>query len=183
MPDTQPPRIVVVTGIQAAGKSTVSRLLAQRFARGAHVEADELQHMIVSGAEGVQEPGPLTGEVEQQYVLRLKNMCMLGRSFVEAGFTVVLDDIITGDYWPVVQANLQGLPYTLIVLAPRVEVVAQDRDLHRSKRPLGEAWATFLDNAFRTSMAGIGHWLDTSDQTPDETVDQILQHLQAAQQA
>jgi len=60
-------RIILVTGIQAAGKSTVSRLLAERFARGVHVEGDVLQHMIVSGSAGVQEPGPLAEEEGRQY--------------------------------------------------------------------------------------------------------------------
>ena len=50
------PRIIVVTGIQAAGKSTVARMLAQRFGRGVHIEADVLQQMIVSGGEWITEP-------------------------------------------------------------------------------------------------------------------------------
>ncbi|HEY7781204.1 MAG TPA: hypothetical protein VIC85_13415 [Ktedonobacterales bacterium] len=58
--------IIIVTGIQAAGKSTVARLLAERFARGAHVEGDALQHLIVSGSEGVQEPGEPTGEAAHE---------------------------------------------------------------------------------------------------------------------
>jgi len=169
--------IIAVTGIQAAGKSTVSRLLAQRFARGVHVEADTLQHMIVSGGELVQEPGEPRGEAERQYLLRLKHMCLLGRSFFEAGFTVVLDDIILGESWQYVQAQLQGMSFSLVVLAPRVEVVAQQRDKNRAKRPLGEAWATYLDHAFRSTMTGIGLWIDTSEMTPEETVDQILHRL------
>jgi predicted kinase len=171
------PAIIAVTGIQAAGKSTIARLLAQRFARGVHIEADQLQHMIVSGSEGVQEPGDPQGEAQAQYLLRLKHMCLLGRSFFEAGFTVVLDDIMLGDSWHYVQEQLQGLPYALVVLAPRVEVVAQVRDRQRSKRPLGEAWAVYLDRAFRETMTGVGYWIDSSNQTPEETVDAILQRL------
>lgn len=36
------PRIIAVTGVQAAGKSTVALLLAERFPRGVHIEADAL---------------------------------------------------------------------------------------------------------------------------------------------
>jgi hypothetical protein len=169
------PAIILVTGIQAAGKSTISRLLARRFPRGAHIEGDTLQHMIVSGAEGAQEAGELNGEAERQYLLRLKHMCLLGRSFYEAGFTPVLDDIVLGESWEYVSELLHGLPVTLFVLAPQVEVVVQVRDRTRGKRPLGEEWAYFLDSAFRQQMTGIGHWLDTSQQTPEETVEKIIQ--------
>lgn len=169
--------IIVVTGIQAAGKSTVAHLLAQRFVRGVHVEADVLQHMIVAGSEGAQEPGELTGEAARQYQLRLKHMCLLGRSFLEAGFTVVLDDIIMGESWPYVQAQLHGIAYCLVVLAPRAEIVAKIRDRNRAKRPLGEGWAYYLDLVLQTTMKDAGYWLDTSEQTPEETVDQILRWL------
>lgn len=178
-PTSPRPSMLVVTGIQAAGKSTIAHLLARRFTRGVHVEADSLQHMIVSGREGVQEPGMPTGEAARQYLLRLKHMCLLGRSFYEAGFAVVLDDIILGESWPYVQSCLQDVPYALIVLAPRVEVVAGQRDRSREKQPLGEAWAAYLDGVLRATMTGTGYWVDSSEQTPDETVAQVLDWLRA----
>src|SRR6266496_2422692 len=131
------PMFIVVTGIMAAGKSTIAHLLAQRFVRGVHVEADVLQRMIVSGAEWVSQPGDPGGEAAQQLRLRLKNMCLLGKSFFEAGFTVVLDDIIMGDRWHQLQEELSGFPFSLVVLAPHVDVVAQQRDINRQKDPQG----------------------------------------------
>jgi len=171
------PTLIVVTGIMAAGKSTIARLLAQRFARGVHVPADMLQQMIVSGGEWVKEPGEPSGEEAQQLRLRLKHMCLLGRSFLEAGFTVVLDDIILGERWQHLQADLQGVPFSLIVLAPRVDVVAKLRDPGRAMPLIGEEWAKYLDHVLRTTMDGCGFWIDNSEQTPEETVHQILQSL------
>ncbi|MBV9227672.1 MAG: zeta toxin family protein [Chloroflexi bacterium] len=171
------PVLIVVTGIMAAGKSTIARLLAQRFARGVHIEADTLQQMIVSGGVWVSQPGEPEGEAAQQLRLRLKHMCLLGRSFFEAGFTVVLDDIILGERWQHLQEELHDLPFSLVVLAPRVDVVASQRDVNRSKNPQGHAWAAYLDRELRATMAGLGLWIDTSEQTPEETVEQILRRL------
>jgi adenylylsulfate kinase-like enzyme len=172
------PTIIVVTGIMAAGKSTIARALAQHFARGVYVEADALQRMIISGGEWVSQsqPDEPHGEAARQLRLRLKNMCLLGRSFFEAGFTVVLDDIILGDRWQHLQKELQGLPFSLVVLAPHIDIV-QQRGMQRAKGPQGSAWAEYLDHALRTTMEGIGLWIDNSNQTPEETVNEILQKL------
>lgn len=177
------PALIVVTGIMAAGKSTIARLLAQRFTRGVHIEADVLQRMIVSGGVWVSQPGEPEGEAAQQLDLRLKNLCLLGRSFFEAGFTVVLDDILMGERWQQLQEMLHDLPFSLVVLAPQVEVVASLRDRNRAKAPQGHAWAAYLDHALRSTMAGVGFWIDTSEQTPEETVALILQQLGSEQQS
>ena len=73
-------RIVAVTGIQAAGKSTIARRLASHFTRGVHIEADALQRMIVSGGVWVEEPGEPAGEAARQLRLRLRHMCLLAAS-------------------------------------------------------------------------------------------------------
>jgi chloramphenicol 3-O-phosphotransferase len=104
-------------------------------------------------------------------------MCLLGRSFYEAGFTVVLDDIIIGERWRELQDDLRGLPVTLVVLAPSPEVVTRVRDTRRAKAPQGAAWAAYLDRELRATLAEIGVWVDSSHQTPEETVAAILAGL------
>ncbi|MDQ0761187.1 putative kinase [Streptomyces canus] len=41
--------VVLVTGVMAAGKSTVAQALAERLPRAAHVRGDVFRRMIVSG--------------------------------------------------------------------------------------------------------------------------------------
>jgi predicted kinase len=172
------PRIIVVTGIQAAGKSTVARMLAQRFQRGVHIEADVLYQMIVSGRVLPEEPGIMPPEAEGQLRLRLRNACLLARSFYESGFSVVIDEIIIGERYDHLKEDLAGLPFDLAVLAPQPEVVVRKRDAGRGKRVLGEEWATYLDRELRSTMAGTGIWIDSSEQTPEETVDEIVRRLE-----
>jgi hypothetical protein len=142
-----------------------------------HIEADALQQMIVSGGEWVTKPGVMGEEAERQLRLRLRNACLLAKSFFEAGFTVVIDDILIGERWEHLKPDLEGLPFELIVLAPSPKAIAEERDADRGKRVLGEKWARYLDGALRATMTGIGIWVDNSDQTPEETVDEVIQRL------
>jgi len=170
------PVIIVVSGIQGAGKSTVARSLAERFERGVHIEADALQRMIVSGGEWVGEAGEPTGEAARQLRLRLHNACLLARSFFEAGFTAVVDDIIIGERFDDLRADLAGLPFRLVVLAPDAAVVIA-RDEER-EHTVGEEWARYLDEEQRKTMAGSGLWVDSSGQTAAETVDEVMSRLE-----
>ena len=45
--------VVFITGISAAGKSTVAEMLARRFERGVHVGGDGFRRMVVAGREEI----------------------------------------------------------------------------------------------------------------------------------
>jgi hypothetical protein len=68
------------------------------------------------------------------------------------------------------------------VLAPQGDIV-QQRYLKRPKTTQGKIWTEYLDQVPRTTMAGIGVWVDTSELTPEETIEQILEHLRLSNQA
>ncbi|MFD0854673.1 AAA family ATPase, partial [Actinomadura adrarensis] len=44
-----PQAVVLITGIQAAGKSTVAQSLAERLSRSVHVRGDVFRRMVVGG--------------------------------------------------------------------------------------------------------------------------------------
>jgi hypothetical protein len=64
-------------------------------------------------------------------------------------------------------------PLYVVVLHPRPDVVAA-RELHREKTGYGEWDVEDFCASFESETPRIGLWLDTSDQTPDETVEEIL---------
>jgi hypothetical protein len=102
----------------------------------------------------------------------------LARSFYEAGFSVAIDDMIIGERYEDLKPDLSGLPFDLVVLAPWLEVVVNERDAGRGKRVLGDKWVAYLDDALRETLAGVGIWNDNSEQTPSETVDEIARRLE-----
>ena len=64
-------------------------------------------------------------------------------------------------------------PLLIIVLAPQAAAIA-DREQSRDKAAYG-AWAIQqLDTVLRHETPRLGLWLDTTSQTPAETVDEIL---------
>ena len=172
--------IVVVSGTQGAGKTTVSGILARRFARGVHVSGDAMQLMIVSGREWpdadsvTADAREVTGAAGAQLRLRLHNACLLARSFFEAGFTVVIDDIVVGTRLDELLHELDGVPFAFVMLVPDRAAV-REREAARGTS-LYEDWE-WLDDEIRTKTRRIGHWIDSSKLTPDETVDEILRRV------
>ncbi|MBM0237656.1 hypothetical protein JNW88_11680 [Micromonospora sp. ATA32] len=102
---------MLITGIMAAGKSTVAELLARRLPRSVHLREDIFRRTVVKRPGG--------------------------------------DD--RGRVGPGVAA-------------------ARDRP----KSEYGDWPVADLDAEFRAGTPRIGLWLDNSDQTPEQTVDEIL---------
>ena len=175
MTDPEAPAIILITGIPGAGKTTVARALAARFPRGVHVEGDALQNMIVSGRVWPEPPEP-RGEAAEQLALRFRNGALLARSFFEAGFHVVLDDIVIGHWLDIHREAFAGLPWHLVVLAPTIEAV-KARNAGRDK-DVFETWG-YLNRDLREQMQGLGFWIDSTGQTVEETVNEILAQLRA----
>jgi chloramphenicol 3-O-phosphotransferase len=175
--------VIVVTGIQAAGKSTIAQALAERLDRSVHLRGDVFRRMIVSGRADMGPADPPVDAVAQLR-LRYRLAAMTADAYADAGFTVVLQDIIIGSHLADMVAAISSRPLYVVVLAPRADVVqARDhaRRLARGKTAYkpGDQSPAELDAAFRRQTPRIGLWLDTSAQTVTETVEQILSRFEA----
>jgi predicted kinase len=162
----------------AAGKSTVAQRLAERLPKSVHLRGDLFRRMIVSGqAEMHLELSP---EALEQLRLRYQLAITVAGLYLAAGFSVVYQDIIIGrDLAEVVQA-LQRHPLHVVVLCPRPEVVTA-RETGRQKKGYSSAFTVEAFNqVFRAETPRLGLWLDSSNFTPDETVDHILANLDQA---
>lgn len=172
------PRIILITGTMAAGKSTVAQALAERLPMSVHLRGDLFRRMIVNGrAEMTFE---LSAEAERQLQLRYDLAVVAAKRYADAGFTVVYQDIVIGPALGAVAEAMRPYPLAVVVLCPRAEVLAA-RDAARGKTGYPDrAVVDAFDRVVRHETPHIGYWLDTSDLTVKQTVDAILAHLPEA---
>jgi cytidylate kinase len=148
---------LLITGPQGAGKTTVARLVAQQFERGVHIEGDAFLRFVVSGRAEM-EPAA-SDDALAQLKLRYALAHHAAAEFERAGFNVVVDDVVAGPLLAEVAPRYERV----VVLFPREEVVAR-RERH----------APWVYRLFADATPRIGAWIDSTDQTPEETAAAIL---------
>lgn len=172
------PSIIFITGVMAAGKSTVAQALAERLPKSVHLRGDLFRRMIVNGQA---EMGfELSAEALAQLNLRYAIASTVAEMYLAGGFTVVYQDIIIGQTLAEIAHNLQQHPLYVVVLCPSVTAVAM-REAGRGKTGYhDEAAITDFDRVLREETPHIGLWLDTSALTVAESVNAILAQIDQA---
>jgi hypothetical protein len=172
----------LVTGVQAAGKSTIADLLARQFEHGVHIRGGQFYRWAVRGWVHV---GDARAEEARRLLdLRYRLAAVTADEYCNAGFTTVVQDNIFGADVPRWLARIAARPRHLVVLRPSVAVVWQrEQQRHAATgktayRP-GEFTAEDLDEHLAATPR-IGLWLDTSAMSPAETVEVILRHQSEA---
>lgn len=169
--------LFVISGNQGAGKSTVGELLAKRFPVAAHVDGDRLENFIVSGRRWPESlndldpsSGQVVGEAGRQLRLRLQNGCSVASTFVDAGISAVLTDIICGPRYDEMSHFLRGRTVYFVMLHPPIEVV---RLRLSDRHSAANDFESQLEAAIKRTPR-VGLWLESATLSADATVDEIL---------
>jgi len=166
------PKLILITGIMASGKSTVAQLAAERFDRSVHLRGDVFRKMIVNDRVEAKPDGDADGL--EQLRLRYRLAAHAADAYVEAGFTVVLQDVVVGPMLNDFLSYVCHRPLHLVVLCPSVEAV-EAREAGRGKKGYGIWTPDRLNRVLREETPKLGLWLDSSAWTAEETAERIVE--------
>ena len=171
--------LFVISGVSASGKSTVARLLAERFERGVCVPGDTIREMMVSGRVDMR-PSP-GDEALRQLALRYAGALSVAGVFLAGGFDVVVEDVIIGRILRDFLGLVPVAEFHLVFLDPdTAAILRRERDRDRIAYGPGRWSVGGLQAVLREETDRIGLWLDTTDQSPEQTVEAILSDLDAS---
>lgn len=167
-------RILLITGVMAVGKSTVAEVVANELSKSVHLRGDVFRKMIIMGRV---EMSPTNNpDALNQLRMRYELAAITAKRYAEAGFDVVYQDTIIGQMLSEVVALYDGFELHTFVLAPQANIITS-RELGRSKTGYNSFSVEQLYELFTEETPKLGSWIDSSDQSPQETAQMILASL------
>jgi len=159
--------IIWINGTVNSGKTTISKLLAKQIENTAHIEVDKLREFI--------EFMPLDDKVIE---ISLNNAIAVAKIFLSKGINVIISyPLSMKNYDKVAKAFASHHDKMVVItLSPRLESVLKNRGYRElnewETERIKHHYSIGLNTPKFPSLV-----IDNSDQTPEETVDEILKHL------
>lgn len=114
------PAIWLITGAPGAGKSTVAAALCLSFPRAVHIPVDDIRGWVRSGSAS---PVKWTPEAGRQFVLARRGAARVGADYANAGFVVVVDDVVRESHLDQYTDHLGDTSLRKVLLSPSLETV------------------------------------------------------------
>ncbi len=167
--------VCLITGPAGAGKSSVSKALAERFDRSAVVSVDQLGAMVVGGHV---RPWPHSDEVQMELSLITKNACDIANNFLEKGFNVIIDGVVGRKLFEQYSEYFKENNFKVFLLLPSLESLLLRFDERRENPALRERTKDLHQHFSQRKDQLSWIFIDSSNQTLEETVEEIYKQIQ-----
>lgn len=168
------PLVCLITGPAGSGKSSVSKVLAKKFQRSTVIEVDKLKEMIKGGYV---KPWPYTEEVNLQLSLSAKNACDMANNLLEKGFSVFIDDVVDRKLLEQYSNFFKDKNFKVFLLMPSIDALLKRFDDRGDNKELRNRTIELHKNFLEKQDKLDWHVIDSSNQTLEETVDQIYKTM------
>jgi chloramphenicol 3-O-phosphotransferase len=157
-------QIVILSGPPGAGKSATAGALCDRYDRMLHIDMSKLRGFL---RMGLLRPWDTSEEGKAQQQLFIEAACGMATQFLDAGYGVVIDDVITPDQLSAYQRELAvDAAVHFVVLLPDIKVVRERAGHGRAERlnALYERFAGWTDVAV----------VEPGDLAPELVADRVM---------
>lgn len=157
--------IIFINGSINSGKSTISKLLQERLSKTAIVEIDSLRSFI--------DWMPL----EEAIPINLRNAVSVIMNFVQEELNVIIPYPLSQENYEYFSKELKSLDQEIIfiTLSPKLEKALENRGNRQLDSWEKQRIKHHYDIGIHQPKFGI--IIDNSDQSPEQTVEEIMQKL------
>ena len=157
--------LYIITGPAGAGKSTISRKIAESKSKSVLIEGDDIYHQVVGGYVQAWKQG--------NHLDIFWKICIdMIDIYLSNGYTVVFNYIVNPENIKALQDKFKEYKIKFIILITD-EGTLLSRDKERPKDcQMGERCLTLLNN-FKNKNFNKNNFLDTSNLSVDETLEEI----------
>ncbi len=155
--------IIFINGSINSGKTTISKILAKKIPNTACIEVDDLRNFIT------------WMPLEKSIDINLENALILTKNFIKHGLNVLIVTPLSKRRFEIFQKELPNEDLKLFNLNPSLEIALTNR----GERELTKWEIERIKYHYQIGIndPGVGTTIDSTYQTPDQTAEEILSHL------